>query len=230
MQRYRLVLLSLSLFVLINSCKKKDSDLPISNKYESYFELVQGRFVIYNVREINHDENASLQHDTLYYQLKTLIGDTIIDNSGRIARKFFRFKRNDSSQNWNLTDVWIALIDDNYALLTEENQRVIKMLFPISKTTKWNANIFNVSPNLDCYYDKIHESINLNGLSFDSTVVVEQADKRNFLEFKRQYEVYGNRVGLISKYYKDLKINNFDTLDINSGKELIYSCIDFGIE
>ena len=230
MQKIRFIFFCLPVAILFFACRKNDSEIQIQNKYESYYELIPGRFIVYDVREIVHDENASLQHDTLYYQLKTLISDTIIDNSGRVARKFIRYKRNDLSQNWMLTDVWTTLIDGNYAYLTEENQSVIKMRFPISSQTKWNANIFNVYPDLECYYDKIHQPLSMNGISFDSTVIVEQEDKRNFLEFKRKFEVYGNRVGLISKYYKDLKINNFDTLDIKSGHELIYTCIDFGIE
>lgn len=230
MQKLRKVFFYLTVFILVLACQKKDPDFSKQNKYESYFDLVQGRYVVYNVREIKHDENAITQHDTMYYQLKTLIGDTIIDNAGRVGRKFFRYKRISSTQNWVLTDVWTTLIDGNYALLTEENQCVIKMLFPVNKNTKWNANVFNVSPDLNCYYDEIHQSRVLNGISFDSTVTIEQANNRNFIEFKRKFEVYGNRVGLISKYFKDLKINNFDTLDIKSGQELIYTCIDFGIE
>jgi hypothetical protein len=215
---------------MLFSCKKNDSASEIQNKYESYYGLVPGRFIVYNVREIVHDEMADIKHDTLNYQLKTLIGDTITDNAGRIARQFLRFKRLNSSQNWQLSDVWTTLIDGNYAELTEENQRIIKMLFPVSSKTTWNANVFNVNSSLDCFYDKIHESLSLNGISYDSTVLVEQENLRNLVEFKRKYEVFGNRIGLISKYFKDLKISNFDTLNIKSGYELIYTCTDFGIE
>jgi hypothetical protein len=215
---------------MLFSCKKNDSASEIQNKYESYYGLVPGRFIVYNVREIVHDEMAEIKHDTLNYQLKTLIGDTITDNAGRIARQFLRFKRLNSSQNWQLSDVWTTLIDGNYAELTEENQRIIKMLFPVSSKTTWNANVFTVNSSLDCFYDKIHESLSLNGISYDSTVLVEQENVRNLVEFKRKYEVFGNRIGLISKYFKDLKISNFDTLNIKSGYELIYTCTDFGIE
>lgn len=230
MHKVRFIILSLSTVFLFFACKKKDSVILIENKYESYFDLTPGRFIVYNVREILHDEMASIKHDTSYYQLKTLIGDTIIDNAGRAAREFIRFKRDNSSQNWVVSDVWTTVIDGNYAFLTEENQHVLKMKFPISSKTNWNANVFNMNPVLSCYYEKIHETLIFNGMSFDSTVRVEQENDRNLIEYKRKYEVYGNRVGLISKYFKDLKISNFDTLNIKSGHELIYTCTDFGIE
>ncbi len=230
MSKMRFIFLTYLLLFILFSCKKKDSELTVPNKYESYFGLVPGRFIEYNVREIFHDEAAEIKHDTLNYQLKTVIGDTITDNAGRIARKFLRYKRNNLDQNWLLIDVWTTLIDGNYAELTEENQRVIKMLFPVSSKTTWNANVFNVNPSLDSYYDKIHESISLNGTTYDSTLWVEQENSRNLIEFKRKYEVYGNRIGLIAKYFKDLKISNFDTLNVKSGYEIIFTCTDFGIE
>jgi hypothetical protein len=228
--RFSKLLLLIFVVVLLFACKKNETyDITI-DKYESYFGLIPGRFIIYDVREIFHDETAQIKHDTLVYQLKTVIGDTIIDNVGRIARKYYRFKREIGSANWLLADVWTTLIDENYAELNEENQRVIKLLFPVSLNTKWNANVFNVSSSLECFYDKIHKTLSLNGIEFDSTVRIEQESERNLIEFKRKYEVYGNRIGLILKYFKDLKISNFDTLNIKSGHELIYTCTDFGIE
>jgi len=59
-------------------------------------------------------------------------------------------------------------------------------------------------------------------------LVVEQEDKRNLIEFKRKYEVYANRVGMVKKYYKDLQISNFDTLNIKSGKEIFMTLTNFG--
>jgi hypothetical protein len=34
---------------------------------------------------------------------------------------------------------------------------------------------------------------------------------------------------MIEKYYKDLNISNFDTLNISSGKELFMKTLQFGI-
>ena len=216
--------------VLIFSCKKNNSNETNQDKYSSYFGLSQGRYIIYDVREILHDETAEIKHDTLNYQLKTVIGDTIFDNAGRLAYKYYRYKRSNAFQNWVMSDVWTILIDENQAELTEENQRIIKLFFPVSDITNWNANVFNLNESLDCSYDKIHQSKSLSGLLFDSTVTVEQENERNLIQFKRKYEVYGNRIGLIKKYFKDLKINNFDTLNIKSGSEIFYNCIDFGFE
>jgi hypothetical protein len=140
------------------------------------------------------------------------------------------YKRNNSSESWVISDAWTTLIDGNRAELVEENERIIKMMFPLSLDTKWNANVFNSGITLDCIYNNIHQSMQLNGLQFDSTSTIDQENERNLIEYRRKYETYANHVGLILKYHKDLKISNFDTLNIQSGHEYKYTCIDFGIE
>ena len=221
---FLIVILCLSL----QSCKKDKgnaSPLPLN---QHYFGLEEGRYVIYDVREINHDENAVIEHDTLYYQLKTFIGDTVIDNEGRIARKFFRYKRADIFSPWAITDLWTTIIHDNKAQLVEENQRKVKLVFPITNSKIWNTNQYNAYENEDAYYDFIFQSKTINGLFFDSTLRVEQANDRNLIAYQRKYEDYAANVGMIRKVYKDLNIMNFDTLTIKSGKEIVMEIIDYG--
>jgi len=224
--KYKIFIFLSVVFQLV-SCKK---DLVNSDQflYSSYYELKTGKFVEYNVMEVTHDENLAIQHDTIYYKLKCVIGDTFTDNAGRVAFEFIRFKRNNSSENWKETDLWSTIVFENKAELVEENQRVVKMVFPVSKFTTWNANQFNSDAKLNCKYELIHKSLTIGNFTLDSTVVVEQENRRNLIEYKRKYEVYANRVGLVKKYYKDLQISNFDTLNIKSGKEIFMTLTNYG--
>ena len=209
------------------SCKKNSQNVQ-QDWYKSYYDTNEGRFIEYNVQEINHDENAIIQHDTLNYFLRVQIEDTISDNLGRVNRKYVRYKKMNSNDPWQISDVWMTIIDGTDAELVEENQRIIKLKFPINSFTKWNANIFNLDENLDCFYENIHSGKSINGLYFDSTVTVNQGATRNFLKFFKKYEVYANGIGMISRYYKDLNISNFDTLQIDSGREIYMEVINFG--
>jgi len=225
---FRLFLIAAtSSILLFNSCKK---ELVNSNQflYSSYYELKTGKFIEYDVMEITHDENASNQHDTNYYQLKCVIEDTFTDNAGRLAYNYVRYKRTNSAEPWLQSDLWSTTIFNNKAELVEENQRIVKLVFPVSEFTTWNANQFNSDLKLNCSYDELHKSKVINGFSFDSSLVVEQENTRNLIEFKRKYEVYANRVGMVKKYYKDLQISNFDTLNIKSGKEIFMTLTNFG--
>ncbi len=220
-------LLSLLLTFAFLSCKKDQTNYDF---HYDYYGLKEGRYIDYDVTEIHHDATSSIPHDTTHYQLRTLIGDTIIDNEGRVARKFIRFKRNNSIENWSQTDVWTTIIADRKAELVEENQRLIKLVFEPTESKEWNINAFNLFPELNAYYRNIHEKQSINGVSFDSTLVVEQEDFFSLIDYRRKFEVYANNVGLIQKYYKNLVINGFDTLNVQSGDEIFYNCIGYGFQ
>lgn len=229
MKSYHVYISLLLLFAIASpSCKKQA--LP-PNFHYSYFDLTPGRYIDYNVMEIEHDSNASVEHDTTIYQLRTLIGDTVIDNEGRIARKFLRFKRANASEAWVQTDIWTAIIANNRAELVEENQRIIKLVFAPTIAKEWNINAFNMYPETNVYYDAIHDPKNINSIAFDSTLVVEiEANDPTFIDYKRKFEVYAKGVGLVWKYYKDISIVNFDTLNVTEGTESFYMCIGFGVQ
>jgi len=225
--KYKLFLSTILVFFLVFSCKK--SNPPFQFHY-NYFDLSEGRYIDYRVKEIHHDTGASNPHDTLNYLLRTVIGDTIIDNEGRIARKFYRYKRNSVIENWVLSDLWMALITNNRAELIEENQRIIKLVFKPTLTKEWNANSFNSFSELNCYYDDLHLEGNFNGFSFDSTLRVEQDDFISLVDYRRKHETYAKGIGLVSKFYKHLTIQNFDTLNVKNGDELFYTLIGYGFE
>ena len=211
------------------SCGKGNSNVDL-NSYESYFPMDFGTYVDYEVVEIQHDINAEITNDTVFYYLRTVIGDTITDNEGRLARKFVRKKRNELSDPWVISDVWTALVNDIRVEVTEENKRKVWLILPPLNSSFWDLNAFNTDDGIFCTYNGIHENCSINNLSFDSVLTVEQEDVLNLVSFRRKYEQYANNVGLVKKYYKDLNIFNFDTLNIQSGTELIYKCIDFGVE
>lgn len=228
-RRYRFLLVVISaLTVMINACKK--DEVVVDFNYD-YYDLTPGRFLIYDVTEIRHDEGAFIKHDTSKYQLKTVIGDTVIDNIGRTAREFLRYIRNTSSDPWVLKDVWTTIVDQNRAELVEENQRVVKLIFKPTVNKSWNANAFNTFDPLDCYYKNLHDPFQLNENYFDSTLTVEQDEFFTLVDYRRKFEVYAKGVGLIKKYYKDLGILNFDTINgVKNGNELFYNLISFGVE
>jgi hypothetical protein len=196
----------------------------------NYFGLIPGRYVLYEVQEMFHDAVLSPAHDTTRYQLKTLIGPEFIDNEGRKAREFRRFKRSDSSQDWVETDLWTAIIENYKAELVEENQRIVKLVFAPTSDKTWNPNAFNTQEELNYSYTDIHIPKTFNGFSFDSTITVFQEEFTSMIDFKKKHETYATNIGLVSKTYKNLTIANFDSLNVKKGTEIHYKCIGYGYE
>lgn len=222
-----MILISLGLLLLI-SCKKGDNT-PIDFHYD-YYPIDKGHYVVYDVMEVRHDKQASIQHDTSRYFLKVVIGDTILDLENEIAKRFFRYTRPNETENWVIKDVWTTKISGNRAELVEENQRVIKLVFAPTIDKTWNANAFNTFSALECYYTNIHEPNSFNGINFNNTLTVEQEDFFSLIDHRRKFEIYAKGVGLVKKFYKHHEIMNFDTLDIRKGNEIHYNLVEFGQE
>lgn len=213
--------------LLVQSCKKEEAKIDF---HQSYFGLAQGNYWIYDVTEITHDIDAQVKHDTLRYFLKAKIGEVYIDNQGRNAYEYLRYTADSLSNSWNKIKVWTTILNQNSAELVEENERKVKLVFPISMKNTWNINAYNSLNAVYASYDHIHLPYTINNLSFDSTVTVNQAYYFTFVDFQNQFEVYANHVGLVYKHYKDLRINNFDSLQVEKGNELFYKLVQYGKE
>lgn len=221
---YSIIFLTCITFI---SCKKNNEVIQL---HEDYFPLEKNLFVEYDVTSIFHDDVSGI-HETTNYVLKVVIGDTVIDNYGRIAHKVLRYRYNELFQEFKVQDLWTAIIDQGRAELMEENQRTIKLVFSPNINKEWDMNAFNNQGQKIIKYDQIHKPITINNFTFDSTLtVVEERIEPTLIAYKRKQEVYAKKVGLISKYYKDIEIVNFDTLNPIGGKELYYTVKNYGFE
>lgn len=220
--------LSFLFMLLLLACKKNTPTNAKTSFHFDYFPVKMGSYWIYAVQEINHDENAANPHDTLAYQLKTEIGDTLLDNEGRIVYRFFRYKRTSPTQAWQLTDLWTTVLAKNKAELVEENIRRVTLCFPVKASTTWDPNQYNaLAPQL-AFYESIHEPFNNGFCQADSAATVVSVKELTLVTYKNQWESYGKNIGLLRKGYKDLQIANFDTLSAKQGKELYYDLLEYG--
>lgn len=219
-----LITILLSIGFLFTACKKKNP--AVTSFHYEYFGNDEGNFVVYDVTQIIHETSS----DTFNYQLKTVIGEEIIDNSGRLVNEFWRYTRSDASQEWQVQDLWTCIIADGKAEIVEENQRKIKLVFIPTIYKEWDVNAYNPEPEFNAYYRDINDERTFNGEIFDSTLVVEQQDFFSLVDKRRKYETYAKNVGLVDLYLKDLTIQNFDTLDIQQGRELYYHLNSYGKE
>ena len=221
---YILVTVIFSL-VIVSSCKKQES---IPSFHFEYFGLTEGRFIIYDVVEIRHDDQAAILHDTMRYQLKTIWGQTYIDNEGREGREFLRYTRAVSIDPWVLSDTWYGLIDGIRGELVEENQRRVKLVFAPTSQKEWDANSYNLDEPLECFYDNIHNEYTDGTTVFDSTITVEQADEANGIDTIRKFEVYAKHIGLVHLFSKE---NDYQFTPVpQNGKELYYNFVSSGFE
>lgn len=206
------------------ACNKNDGEIIYG--YE-YFPTDSGKYVIYDVMSINHDDLVGI-HDTTTFQIKEQMGEEDIDLEGEPFTKLYRYTRAADTLNWALQDVWVVKKTDRSVEVVEENNRVIRMAFSISYDQIWDGNALNSLDQQQWYYRDIYEPMSIGQNSYDSTVVVERENFLSFIEYNRSYEVYARNIGRVQKYHKDIEIDAGDTLNVLKGTELFYTAVSWG--
>jgi len=217
------------------SCKNDamvDSDIGYG-----YFPTEIGHWVIYEVDSTVYDD---FQGDTDYYhyQVKEVLESGFTDNEGRPAIRVERYKRwQDSvlpydSIPWYLSRVWAFTKTNSTGEKLEENERFIRLAFPVSEGKTWDGNAFNTIGQWTYKYKDVDEAYTIGSFIFDSTLLVEQKKEINLIDHRVYQERYAKNVGLIEKSVIDVHDTAFGALPvinrIHDGVIYTIKLVDYG--
>lgn len=203
------------------SCKKEDPTLP--DFYYRYFPTELGTWVIYDVDSMHHDLNLS---DTFHFQVKEVIAEDFVDDEGNPSQRIQRFYRDTDTDPWMLKDVWVSTRTNTMAQRVEENERFVKMIFPVGSNDDWDGNAFNTQEEWECEYEDVHDTKTIGNLSFDSTASVRQNFYQTIVDDIDAYEIYAPNVGMIYRRYKNLYFG--DPQIPIKGFEFYYTVTSYG--
>lgn len=192
--------------------------------YQDYFPIEIQKEKKFFVTNIIHN---SFGKDTSSYYLKEIITESFIDLEGDTAYRIQRYWRTDTTQTYEIKDVWVVKKSENSVQQLEENIRFTKLIFPINKNSFWNGNAFNNLGYQEYSVQSIHTDFNLNNLTFDSCVSINQNYKSNLLEYENSQEIYSLGLGLVYKEVIVIQINNGNLTDITQGNEYIQELIEY---
>lgn len=192
--------------------------------YQDYFPIEIQKEKKFLVTNIIHN---SFGKDTSSYYLKEIITESFIDLEGDTAYRIQRYWRTDTTQTYEIKDVWVVKKSENSVQQLEENIRFTKLIFPINKNSFWNGNAFNNLGYQEYSVQSIHTDFNLNNLTFDSCVSINQNYKSNLLEYENSQEIYSLGLGLVYKEVIVIQINNGNLTDITQGNEYIQELIEY---
>lgn len=131
-------MLFLFLPVALLSCGNDPVDNPFPDDSVAYFPLEVGRSITYQVDSIVFDDApGGNKKDTVTFQLKEEIASANPTPSGDTVYYIHRFRRNDDTQPWTITDVWTASRTTAEALRTEENLTFRVLNFPLKFGKRW---------------------------------------------------------------------------------------------
>lgn len=146
------------------------------------------------------------RRDTFHFYIKEVIGEQFEDNEGRLTQRLIRYRKDSLSGTYELKNIWAFNKLKRSVEKIEDNLRFIKLTFPIDIKTTWQGNNY-IHTELDHEFYKdwtyryidVYQSKEVLGVSYDSTITVDQEDNMtdHFWHYGR--EVYAYKIGMIEK-------------------------------
>lgn len=204
-----IILLS-AIMLSVSSCRKEESARPIDPGHE-YFPIKVGSWIEYQVDSIWRD--LDFAHDTISYRLKQVIAADYIDPEGRPSQRIERFILNGNDE-WVIRDVWTATRTSTGLELTEENQRKLKLSFPVREARTWDVNIMNTEDELMVAARDVNEAHQLNDQSFSNTMKVRTTVEGNPIITRDLEEVYAHGIGMIEHHWYFRQANDFSDQNV----------------
>jgi len=170
---------------------------PSTNSDQFYFPVDPDVYRIYEVQNINFQ--VAQEADTSRYLIRESVIDSFkVHNSLQYLLQ--RERKDSDTVDWEVDSVWTARIEPGQAILVENNQPLVKLVFPVAEGKSWNGNAFN-SGEYDAYQlDNVSQMLQLNEQVFENTVTVIQNDNPDTLLYRNfRKEIFAMNVGLISK-------------------------------
>jgi len=204
---------------LLASCKKENADFA-PDPVTDYFPLQVGKYITYNLDSTlftNFGQNKIVRH----YEAQYKVDAQVTDNLGRPAFTINRFLRKDSTEPWQIDNVFTAIPTANSIELVQDNLRFIKLVAPVNEGYSWEGNSYLPYDPYRSYvfanpafmedWNYIYQNVNkpetVGTQNYDSTITVfEVSDSTGdpktteYAEKTSSIEKYAKGVGLI---YKD---------------------------
>lgn len=196
--------ITLALILFIIAGCKKDAVLPPPSGYNHYFPAEVGNWYEYACDSIIYNDFTG-EVDTFKFRIKEVYESVFTDNAGREAIRLERWKLEHDSAGWYLKDVWMLVKTSHQVEKVEEDQRLVKLVFPVAEGREWNLNALNAQSARAVTYSNVHQPYSVSGNNFDSTVTVETTEAANLVNEYRDVEVFAANVGMIFKHYKNVR-------------------------
>lgn len=185
----------LLLLLAMPGCKKDEAPRP-SDLGHAYFPTDTGRWIEYAVDSVWRNDITGAT-DSLSYALREKLVEDFLDAEGRTAQRLVRYREHPATGEWLPKDVWWQVRGITQAERSEENQRRIKLIFPPRTGQYWNTNALNTEREYELTYVEVDVPWSINGMSFDSTLLVRTTYPNNPVVTKTYYERYAKHVGLV---------------------------------
>lgn len=206
MQKYFSIFLFSFIVGFISCSDKEMPQLPVELGQE-YFPLDSGIVKIYQVDSISYNDNTQ-KIDTFQFLLKEeFLGYTNTQGSEqhKIIKRSALFP---GGQIWLPRTSLFVLATSINLQVVEDNQRIVKMVFPVGNVQSWNGNSLNNLGRRNFQWQNLY----VNKLVADSiskpTISVLEANVTNLIEEIFIRSTYAKNIGLVEFTNNNLNIQS----------------------
>lgn len=209
---------ALLLITVLTACNKQN-ELYTTASLSDYFPLQVGKYISYNLDSTVYI-NFGQKDTVIKYQVKDSVETQLADNLGRAAFRIVRYMRQNATQAWTASNVFMAIPTTTTIEFVENNLRFQKLKLPIQDGYSWKGNTFIDTYSLnsttkylddwDYKYDSVNIPLTVNGFLF-TTIKVNQRDEflgqdpklpgTQYAEKNYSVEKYAKGIGLVYKEF-----------------------------
>jgi hypothetical protein len=183
--------------VILCACRGNGSVEP-EDPGHAYFPDRVGTWVEYQVDSIWRDDWFQV-YDSVSYRMKQVVAAHYVDPAGRNAMRIERFKW--INGQWLIRDVWTGVRSATGLEIAEENERKLKISFPVREGRRWDVNVLNTLKELEVAARDVGTSYTLNGQTHGTTFLVKNTVPVNLVERRDLEERYASGIGMIEHYW-----------------------------
>ena len=189
-----------------------ESENPDTPKGYEWYPVALGNEQVYAVDSITFRFDGSrLFRDTASLQARELVSEMTVNDNGDSLFLIERYERYHTGEPWQIRKVFAMHRSDRQAFQTEDNLRLIKLVFPFRRGTAWQSTLFidparRVTVNGETIemFKGWQSSILTTDTSYvhgqialDSAMLVVHADVENLIERRWVQEMYVPEIGLV---------------------------------
>ncbi|MCC7246411.1 MAG: hypothetical protein IT269_12080 [Saprospiraceae bacterium] len=180
-----------------------------------YFPLRIGQQTTWRVDSIVYDfaTGGGTVRDSSVTFVQEIVSDTLRDQTGELNYVIDRFERLNDSAPWQFVRRETAVRNASQAIRTEQNLRFLKLIFPMTRRSEWNGNIWidvnreieiageRIRPFVNWQYevDSIDVAATVGAFQFDSTLLVTEVNESNIIERRLSQTRYAKGVGMVER-------------------------------
>ncbi|HEY4651933.1 MAG TPA: hypothetical protein VIG72_11000 [Pontibacter sp.] len=172
-----------------------------------YYPLAVGNYRIYEVTDIHYQNNVPAETS---FQMREWVVDSFMDQTNALVYKIIRSVRPNAQSEWLDDSVMTVTKDHNRVILTKDNTRYVKLVFPVKEGKTWEADAFNdhydENEKREQYtYAAVDQPYSLDDLTFDSTLTIIQGQPTaTDFQLDDRKEVYARGIGLVHRVFNRL--------------------------